>query len=210
MHRGLHGTHLMSISFFAKPRVGKHYEHIFKWHVVRLAVNQKLQFVWILDDTVVDHFSAATTIVEKANFNRSAFLQRFQVEFTFFKLCTRYCWTLRQTWINIIDKRQHQNSASTLAETSGPPAQDRYCAKGSKGGSKKRLRNHASGKNKENSSNCGVNVMGNDVHWFLNTVLELNWCCAICIRQYICAYEMWDMLDSYTGLDECKGVPRLI
>jgi len=37
----------------------------------------------------------------------------------------------------IMDKRQDTNAASTPAETSGPSAQDRYCARSSGGGAKK-------------------------------------------------------------------------
>ena len=45
--------------------------------------------------------------------------------------------------------------------------------------------------NKEKSSSCDVSGTCDDVHCFLSTVLELNWCCAICtsrglIWQRIC------------------------
>jgi|AntRauMFilla1563_2_1112583.scaffolds.fasta_scaffold28299_1 hypothetical protein len=35
--------------------------------------------------------------------------------------------------------------------------------------------------NKDKSSSCDIHVTCDDVHWFLKTVLELNWCCVICI-----------------------------
>jgi len=41
----------------------------------------------------------------------------------------------------VMDKRQDKNAASTPAVLSGPSAQDRYCARGSKGGAKKRRGN---------------------------------------------------------------------
>jgi len=41
-------------------------------------------------------------------------------------------------WVVIMDKRQDKTAASTQAETSGSSAQDRYCARGSGGGAKKR------------------------------------------------------------------------
>jgi len=41
----------------------------------------------------------------------------------------------------IMDKRQDKTAASTQAETSGLSAQDRYCAKGSGDGAKKRRGN---------------------------------------------------------------------
>jgi len=44
-------------------------------------------------------------------------------------------------WVIIMDKRQDKTAASTQAETSGLSAQDRYCAKGSGGGAKKRRGN---------------------------------------------------------------------
>jgi len=44
-------------------------------------------------------------------------------------------------WVIIMDKRQDKSAASTQAETSGSSAQDRYCARGSGGGAKKRRGN---------------------------------------------------------------------
>jgi len=44
-------------------------------------------------------------------------------------------------WVIIMDKRQDKTAASTQAETSGSSAQDRYCARGSEGGAKKRRGN---------------------------------------------------------------------
>ena len=44
-------------------------------------------------------------------------------------------------WVIIMDKRQDKTAASTQAETSGLSAQDRYCARGSGGGAKKRRGN---------------------------------------------------------------------
>jgi len=44
-------------------------------------------------------------------------------------------------WVIIMDKRQDKTAASTKAETSGSLAQDRYCARGSRGGTKKRCGN---------------------------------------------------------------------
>ena len=41
-------------------------------------------------------------------------------------------------WMIIMDKRQDKTAALTQAETSGSSAQDRYCARGSGGGAKKR------------------------------------------------------------------------
>jgi len=41
-------------------------------------------------------------------------------------------------WVIIMDKRQDKTVASTQAKTSGLSAQDRYCARGSRGGAKKR------------------------------------------------------------------------
>jgi len=41
-------------------------------------------------------------------------------------------------WVIIMDKRQDKNAASTPAETSKPLAQNRYCARDSRGGAKKR------------------------------------------------------------------------
>jgi len=47
----------------------------------------------------------------------------------------------KEKWAIIMDKRQEQTAASTQAETSGLSAQDRYCARGSGGGAKKRRGN---------------------------------------------------------------------
>jgi len=44
-------------------------------------------------------------------------------------------------WIISIDKRQDKNADSTPAESSGPSVQDHYCARGSRGGAKKRRGN---------------------------------------------------------------------
>jgi len=44
-------------------------------------------------------------------------------------------------WTIIMNKRQDKNAASTPAETSGPSAQNRYCAGSSGGGAKKRRGN---------------------------------------------------------------------
>ena len=44
-------------------------------------------------------------------------------------------------WVIIMDKKQDSNAASIPAETSGPSAQDRYCARSSGGSSKKQRRN---------------------------------------------------------------------
>jgi len=44
-------------------------------------------------------------------------------------------------WVIIMDKRQDKTAASTQAETYGLSAQDRYCARGSGGGAKKRRGN---------------------------------------------------------------------
>jgi len=44
-------------------------------------------------------------------------------------------------WVIIIDKRQDKTAASTQAETTGSSAQDRYCARGTGGGAKKRRGN---------------------------------------------------------------------
>jgi len=44
-------------------------------------------------------------------------------------------------WVIIMDKRQDKTAASTQAETSGSSAQDRYSARGSGGGAKKRRGN---------------------------------------------------------------------
>jgi len=44
-------------------------------------------------------------------------------------------------FVIIMDKRQDKTAASTQAETSGSPAQDPYCARGSGGGAKKRCGN---------------------------------------------------------------------
>jgi len=44
-------------------------------------------------------------------------------------------------WVIIMDKRQNKTAASTQAETNGLSAQDRYCARGSGGGAKKRRGN---------------------------------------------------------------------
>jgi len=44
-------------------------------------------------------------------------------------------------WVIIMDKWQDKTAASTQAETSGLSAQDRYCARGSGGGAKKRRGN---------------------------------------------------------------------
>jgi len=44
-------------------------------------------------------------------------------------------------WVIIMDRRQAKTAASTQAETSGSSAQDRYCARGSGGGAKKRRGN---------------------------------------------------------------------
>jgi len=44
-------------------------------------------------------------------------------------------------WVIIMDKRQDKTAASTQAETRGSSAQDRYCARGSGGGAKKRRGN---------------------------------------------------------------------
>jgi len=43
-----------------------------------------------------------------------------------------------KNWVIITDKRQDNTAASNQAETSGSSAQDRYCARGSGGGAKKR------------------------------------------------------------------------
>jgi len=61
------------------------------------------------------------------------------------KLCIRYCWRnvvcRRSGRVIIMDKGQDKTAASTQAETSGLLAQDRYCARGSGGGAKKRRGN---------------------------------------------------------------------
>jgi len=44
-------------------------------------------------------------------------------------------------WVSIMDRRQDSDAASTPAETSGPPAQDRYCARSLDGGTKKQYGN---------------------------------------------------------------------
>ena len=46
-------------------------------------------------------------------------------------------------WVLIMDKKQDQNVASTPAEIIGPSAQERYFARGSVGGAKKRRENRA-------------------------------------------------------------------
>jgi len=46
-------------------------------------------------------------------------------------------------WVLIMDKKQDQNVASTPAEIVGPSAQERYFARGSVGGAKKRRENRA-------------------------------------------------------------------
>ena len=43
-----------------------------------------------------------------------------------------------KNWVIITDKRQDKTAASNQAETSRSSAQDRYCARGSGGGAKKR------------------------------------------------------------------------
>jgi len=44
-------------------------------------------------------------------------------------------------WEIIMDRMHDSNPASTPAETNGPSAQDRYCARSSGGGAKKRRGN---------------------------------------------------------------------
>ena len=44
-------------------------------------------------------------------------------------------------WVIIMDRRQDSNMTSTPAGKSGPSAQDRYCARDSGGGAKKRRAN---------------------------------------------------------------------
>jgi len=44
-------------------------------------------------------------------------------------------------WVIIMDRRQDLNATSTQAGESGPSAQDRYCARGFGGGTKKRRAN---------------------------------------------------------------------
>jgi len=44
-------------------------------------------------------------------------------------------------WVIIMDRRQDLNVTSTSAVNSGPSAQDRYCARGFGGGTKKRCAN---------------------------------------------------------------------
>ena len=67
--------------------------------------------------------------------NRSASFQWFRSELTSFRLSqvTIEEYGVSKKWVMIMDKRQDKNSASTPAETltSGPSAQDRYCARGS-------------------------------------------------------------------------------
>ena len=48
---------------------------------------------------------------------------------------------MSQKWAIIIDKTQDNEAASTSIETSRPSAQDRYCARGSGEGAKKRRGN---------------------------------------------------------------------
>jgi len=48
---------------------------------------------------------------------------------------------LLKKWVTIMDRRQNSNVTSTPAGKSGPLAQDRYCARGIGGGTKKRRAN---------------------------------------------------------------------
>jgi len=72
--------------------------------------------------------------------NRSASLQRFHIRIHFFQIVHILLleeYGVSKKWVIIMDKRLDKSSASTLAETSEPSPQDRYCARGSKGGAKK-------------------------------------------------------------------------
>jgi len=51
-------------------------------------------------------------------------------------LLEEYCVSMK--WVIIMDRRQDLNVTSTPAGKSGPSAQDRYCARGFGGGTKKR------------------------------------------------------------------------
>ena len=50
-------------------------------------------------------------------------------------------YSVSKKWVIIMDKMQDKTAALTQAETSGSSAQDRYCARGSGGGAKKRCGN---------------------------------------------------------------------
>ena len=63
----------------------------------------------------------------------------------------------------IMDRRQDLNVTSTPAGKSGPLAQDRYCARGFGGGTKKR---RANDKNRNKSSTCDNCVTCVDVRCF--------------------------------------------
>jgi len=86
-------------------------------------------------------------------------------------------------WVIIVDKRQDKTTASTQAETRGcqlriitvPGAQEEARRNGVE-----------TETNKDKSSSCNVfmlRVMTYVVFSSLSTVLELNWCCAICISR---------------------------
>jgi len=58
---------------------------------------------------------------------------------TSFKLMEEY--GVSKKWVIIMDKRQDKTAISTQTGTSGLSAQDRYCARDSEGGAKKRRGN---------------------------------------------------------------------
>jgi hypothetical protein len=86
--------------------------------------------------------TVTVTLSDSDYVKRSASFQWFLSELTSFRLSqvTIEEYGVSKKWVMIMDKRQDKNSASTPAETltSGPSAQDRYCARGSWGGVKKR------------------------------------------------------------------------
>jgi len=79
-----------------------------------------------------------------------------------------------------MDKRQDKTAASTQAETSGSLGQDRYCAKGQEEARRNGVETET---NKNKSTSCDVAGTCDDVCCFSKTVLELNWCCAMCISR---------------------------
>jgi hypothetical protein len=83
-------------------------------------------------------------------------------------------------WVIIMERRQDSNVTSCPTGKSGPPAQDCYCAGGLGRGAKN---NPGNGENRDKSSNCDSYVTCVDVRCFLWTILQLNWCCAICISR---------------------------
>ena len=66
-------------------------------------------------------------------------------------------------WVIIMDRKQDLNVTSTQARKSGPSAQDRDCARGFGGGTKKR---RANDKDRNKSSICDICVTCVDVRCF--------------------------------------------